>query len=79
MTSESFVLKELDQEELSKANPFIKIVHGQKIVQIPELTLECGITISNFPIAYKTWGYLNEAKDNVLVICHALTLSLIHI
>lgn len=73
MTSESFVLKELDQEELSKANPFIKIVHGQKIVQIPELTLECGITISNFPIAYKTWGYLNEAKDNVLVICHALT------
>ncbi|QEU60244.1 Met2 [Kluyveromyces lactis] len=66
-------LPELDQEELSKTNPFIKIVHGQTIVEVPELELECGITINNFPIAYKTWGYLNEAKDNVLVICHALT------
>ena len=61
-------LPELDQEELSKTNPFIKIVHGQTIVEVPELELECGITINNFPIAYKTWGYLNEAKDNVLVI-----------
>jgi hypothetical protein len=25
------------------------------------------------PIRYRTWGSLNETKDNVLVICHALT------
>ncbi|KAG0681669.1 homoserine O- acetyltransferase [Kluyveromyces marxianus] len=73
MTTVHSTLKELDQEELAKSNPFIKLVHGQTIVEVPELELECGITISNFPIAYKTWGYLNEAKDNVLVICHALT------
>ncbi|BAO37712.1 homoserine O-acetyltransferase [Kluyveromyces marxianus] len=73
MTTVHSALKELDQEELAKSNPFIKLVHGQTIVEVPELELECGITISNFPIAYKTWGYLNEAKDNVLVICHALT------
>ncbi|CDO92745.1 unnamed protein product [Kluyveromyces dobzhanskii CBS 2104] len=66
-------LIELDQDELAISNPFIKIVHGQTIVEVPELELECGITINNFPIAYKTWGYLNEAKNNVLVICHALT------
>lgn len=25
------------------------------------------------PVAYKTWGHLNTAGDNVMVICHALS------
>lgn len=66
-------LFELDPQEQSQYNPFIKLVHNQKIVQIPELTLESGLTLRNFPIAYKTWGKLNAEKDNCLVICHALT------
>lgn len=72
MTKESS-LKELDPEELAKSNPFIRLVHEQRIVEVPELLLESGITVTNFPVAYKTWGYLNETGDNVLVICHALT------
>jgi homoserine O-acetyltransferase len=24
-------------------------------------------------VAYKTWGTLNKKRDNVLVLCHALT------
>lgn len=35
--------------------------------------LDCGVEISNFPIAYKTYGTLNAAKTNAIVICHGLT------
>ena len=27
----------------------------------------------NKKVRYKTYGKLNDAKDNVLVVCHALT------
>lgn len=66
-------LKELDPLSLEQINPFTKLVLDQRIVEIPEFTLESGVTIRNFPVAYKTWGELNEKGDNVLVICHALT------
>ncbi|CCF58048.1 hypothetical protein KAFR_0D04000 [Kazachstania africana CBS 2517] len=66
-------LKELDVNELARENPFIKLVNNQRIVEVPELILESGLKIRNFPIAYKTWGQLNATGDNVLVICHALT------
>ncbi|KAF9561530.1 homoserine O-acetyltransferase [Agrocybe pediades] len=45
----------------------------QSIYTVPSFTLECGSTIKNVPVAYKTWGKLNEAKNNVMVICHAFT------
>ena len=38
-----------------------------------ELTLESGQRLTNFPICYQTYGRLNAAADNVLVVCHALT------
>ncbi|AQZ14075.1 MET2 (YNL277W) [Zygosaccharomyces parabailii] len=72
-TLPSKTLREIDAEELSQTNPFMKLVRDQRIVEVPELTLESGVTIHNFPIAYKTWGNLNERGDNCLVICHALT------
>jgi homoserine O-acetyltransferase len=37
------------------------------------LTLDCGKVISDFPIAYETYGKLNEKKDNAILIFHALT------
>ncbi|KAK9467675.1 Alpha/Beta hydrolase protein [Lipomyces arxii] len=54
-------------------NPFFDIVAGQTVAIIPEYTLESGIVIKNFPVAYKTWGALNTTKTNAMVICHALT------
>ncbi|KAK9238317.1 Alpha/Beta hydrolase protein [Lipomyces kononenkoae] len=54
-------------------NPFESLVNGQQIAVIPEYTLESGIKIRNFPVAYKAWGTLNDEKNNVMVICHALT------
>ena len=35
--------------------------------------LDCGKEISNFPIAYETYGNLNDQKDNAILIFHALT------
>src|SRR3954466_4498393 len=37
------------------------------------LKLDCGRTLSPFTIAYMTYGVLNEAKSNAVLICHALT------
>ena len=37
------------------------------------LKLDCGQIINNFPLAYETYGVLNEKKDNAILIFHALT------
>ena len=37
------------------------------------LKLDCGKEISNFPIAYETFGVLNKEKNNGILIFHALT------
>ncbi len=37
------------------------------------LKLDCGKEISNFPIAFETYGNLNEKKDNAILVFHALT------
>ena len=37
------------------------------------LKLDCGKEISNFPLAYETYGNLNEKKDNAILVFHALT------
>ncbi|RXK39320.1 homoserine O-acetyltransferase [Tremella mesenterica] len=53
-------------------NPYADLI-SQEISIIPSFTLESGVTLQNLPVAYKTWGTLNDAKDNCLVLCHALT------
>ena len=37
------------------------------------LKLDCGRTLSPFSIAYMTYGTLNNAKSNAILVCHALT------
>ncbi|CAG8521426.1 9784_t:CDS:2 [Paraglomus brasilianum] len=54
-------------------NKLASLVNGQTITIIPEFTLSSGVKIRQVPVAYKTWGELNEQKDNVMVICHALS------
>jgi homoserine O-acetyltransferase/O-succinyltransferase len=37
------------------------------------LTLDCGRTLSPFTIAYMTYGELNAARSNTILVCHALS------
>lgn len=38
-----------------------------------DVTLESGRTLKGVEVAYETWGRLNDARDNVIVVCHSLT------
>ena len=37
------------------------------------IALDCGITLARLDVAYRTYGTLNAAKSNTILICHALT------
>lgn len=37
------------------------------------LMLDCGAELSSFPVAYQTYGTLNAAKTNAILVCHGLT------
>ena len=50
-----------------------KIEKIKKIIIDKPLLLDCGQTINNFPIAYETYGELNEKKNNAILVFHALT------
>lgn len=56
-----------------ESNYYADLVQGQKIAIVSAFTLESGIELRDVPVAYKTWGTLNETRDNVLVLCHALS------
>ena len=44
-----------------------------KLAKDNDLFLDCGKKISNFNIAYQTYGKLNKDKSNAILICHAFT------
>jgi len=56
-------------EEMAQFSSLIE----QSCYFVPSFTLECGSVLKEAPIAFKTWGKLNETKDNVMIICHAFT------
>src|SRR4051794_15061891 len=37
------------------------------------LKLDAGVELSPFQIAYQTYGTLNPARSNAVLLCHALT------
>lgn len=45
-----------------------------RFVQLAEpLALESGAQLYDVTLAYRTWGKLNAARDNAVLVCHALT------
>ncbi|OZJ06494.1 hypothetical protein BZG36_00558 [Bifiguratus adelaidae] len=59
--------------EFNRDNPLVGLVGEQQFTVVPSFTLDSGVVLKDVPVAWKTFGKLNEAKDNVMVICHALT------
>lgn len=48
-------------------------VGGRRFADIGTLELEAGGHIPAVRMAYETWGTLNEARDNAVLVLHALT------
>jgi len=51
----------------------VGIVSPQSIHFDESLALECGKSILEYDITYETYGCLNAAADNAILICHALS------
>ena len=56
-----------------KRNPYVDLISDQVFALISSLDLDSGHVLEKCEVAYKTWGVLNEKRDNVLVVCHALS------
>ena len=50
-----------------------KIENIKKLIVSKPLKLDCGKSISSFPLAYETFGKLNKDKNNAILVFHALT------
>src|SRR5579863_5226256 len=37
------------------------------------MTLDCGARLERVTVAYRTYGTLNAARSNAILVCHALT------
>jgi len=58
----------------SKAESGSVGVVDTEFVDLPEpLPLDCGRTLHPVRIAYETYGKLSAARDNVILVCHALS------
>ncbi|ETW06930.1 homoserine O-acetyltransferase [Aphanomyces invadans] len=60
------------------AKPAIEDDYGvmeacKQVFHVPSFELESGVSLEAVDVNYKTFGTLNDAKDNVLFVCHALT------
>ena len=50
------------------AEELINLGYMKDIIIEKPLKLDCGQTINNYPLAYETYGKLNERKDNAILI-----------
>ena len=59
----------------SLANGDSRKLPGHRVVlgRDSPLVLDCGTELGEFTVAYQTYGTLNAARDNAVLVCHALT------
>jgi homoserine O-acetyltransferase len=57
-----------------KANAGSVGVVDTQVLTLPQsLKLDCGRELRHVEVAYETYGQLSPAKDNVILVCHALS------
>lgn len=55
------------------SNHSVGIVHPQTAIFTAPLALDCGRSLPRYALVYETYGQLNEAGSNAVLICHALS------
>ena len=55
------------------AGPGVGVGHTAELGLDAPLTLDCGVDLGPFTVAYQTYGALNEDRSNLILVCHALT------
>ena len=51
----------------------VGIVEPQRVAFSQPFELQCGIELPSFELVYETYGELNSARTNAILICHALS------
>ena len=51
----------------------VGIVAPQRMTFTDPLPLRSGRVLEQYELVYETYGTLNDAKDNAILICHALS------
>lgn len=51
----------------------VEVGHIATVATAAPLRLQCGVDVRAIPVAYQTYGQLNAAKDNAILVCHGLT------
>jgi len=51
----------------------VGLVEARDFVHAPPFTCESGQTLPGFTLRYETYGRLNAARDNTVLVCHALS------
>jgi len=64
--------EDLRERTLTQRTP-LDAGHKVELGRETPLRLDCGATLGPFTMAYRTYGRLNEARTNAVLICHALT------
>ncbi|MEI6558198.1 MAG: homoserine O-acetyltransferase [Rhodospirillaceae bacterium] len=64
-----------EQSDPDPSPPAADFEHQPRLLlaQSLPMPLDCGVMLSGFPVAYRTFGALNADRSNAILICHALT------
>lgn len=58
---------------MSDSGSSVGIVQPEDAVFDTPLALRCGVTIDHYSLRFETYGTLNAARSNAILICHALS------